>query len=89
VLILKSALAIVSAVAAVAAPGGGNGSHTPAAHAARHKTCRHVTIQHKHACLAPGRYCTRQWQRVYRHYGYSCSVLDRNDRYHLRRLRHH
>lgn len=38
------------------------------------------------ACLAPNRFCTRQWQPTYRHYGYTCSYLDHNDRYRLRRL---
>jgi hypothetical protein len=85
-LILKSTLAIISAVAAL---GSGAPSHSSAqdAHASRHSACRHVTIQHKRACLAPGRYCTRQWQRTYRKYGYTCDTIDSNDRYHLSRIR--
>lgn len=82
-LLLKSTLAVISAVAALV-------SGAPAHHQASdaRASCRHVTIQHKRACLAPGRYCTRQWEHAYRKYGYTCNTIDRNDRYHLSRIRH-
>jgi uncharacterized membrane protein len=81
---LTNSLAVLAAVASVAA--GVAGASPAPVHAA---ACKHVTIQGHRACLAPGKYCTRQWESSYRRYGYTCSFLDRNDRYHLRRLPRH
>jgi uncharacterized membrane protein len=87
-LLLKSTVALIAAVTALAGPGAASNSHAQL-RAAGHQPCRHVTIQGKRACLAPGRYCTRQWEHAYRGCGYSCSVIDRTDRYHLRRVPRH
>jgi hypothetical protein len=62
-------------------------SSAPAAHAATR--CKYVKIGGKRRCLAPGKYCTRQWEKTYRRHGFTCSYLDRNDRYHLRRFKKH
>jgi hypothetical protein len=82
---LTDSLAVMAAVASVAAGVAGASPSPAPVHAAG---CKHVKIQGHKACLAPGKYCTRQWESAYRRYGYTCSFLDRNDRYHLRRLPH-
>jgi uncharacterized membrane protein len=45
--------------------------------------CRSATIGGRHKCIARGQFCAHRYQRDYRRYGYSCSKLDRNGRYHL------
>jgi hypothetical protein len=85
---LKRTLALVVAVATIAAgvvaDSSASRSSAPTAHAAR---CKYVKIGGKRRCLAPGKFCTRQWEKTYRRHGFTCSYLDRNDRYHLRRLK--
>ena len=49
--------------------------------------CTYVKIGGQRRCLAAGKFCTRQWEKPYRQHGFSCSYLDRNDRYRLRRLK--
>jgi hypothetical protein len=79
---LISSLAVMAAAASIAV-GVGEASAAPV-----HAACTHVRIHGHRVCLASGKYCTRQWERAYRRHGYTCSFLDQNDRYRLRRLRH-
>ena len=76
------------AAAALAALGAAGASAAPAPAPAVHASCKHVKISGHRVCLAPGKYCTRQWEKAYRRHGYTCNYLDRNDRYRLRRLHH-
>jgi hypothetical protein len=82
---MTHSLAVLTAAVSIAVGAAGAGAAPAAVHAAG---CKHVKIQGHRACLAPGKFCTRQWESAYRHYGFTCSFLDRNDRYHLRRLQH-
>jgi hypothetical protein len=88
---VKRTLALVIAVALIAAAvvidSSASRASTPTAHAAAR--CKYVKIGGKRRCLAPGKFCTRQWEKTYRRHGFTCSYLDRNDRYHLRRLKKH
>ncbi|WP_157592466.1 hypothetical protein [Solirubrobacter soli] len=70
-------------MAFVVACGGGaavaGASVNPIAHAA----CKQARIGGQSKCIARGQYCARRYQRDYRRYGFSCSKVDRNGRYHL------
>lgn len=85
---VKRTLALVVAVALIAAAvvldSSASRASSPTAHAAR---CKYVKIGGKRRCLATGKFCTRQWEKTYRRHGFTCSYLDRNDRYRLRRLK--
>jgi hypothetical protein len=86
---MTHSLAVLTAAVSIAV---GAAVHTaapvPAVAPVHAAGCKHVKIQGHRACLAPGKFCTRQWESTYRHYGFTCSFLDQNDRYHLRRLKH-
>jgi uncharacterized membrane protein len=84
---MTHSLAILAAAVSISV-GAADRAAAPAAQAApvHAAGCKRVKIQGHRACLAPGKFCTRQWESTYRRYGYTCSFLDRNDRYHLRRL---
>jgi hypothetical protein len=45
--------------------------------------CTAARIGGQRKCLQRGQFCTRSYQRQYRHYGFSCSKRDRNGRYRL------
>jgi hypothetical protein len=62
--------------AVVAAP-----SARPAAQVA--SACTYARIGGKTKCLMPGEYCARRYQNQYRHYGFTCSKLDRRGHWHL------
>lgn len=83
--LLKAALAALASAAAFTS-GPAETPRAPATPAVRTLACKHVKIAGRQACLGPNRFCTRQWQSTYRDYGYTCSYLDHNDRYRLRRL---
>jgi curli biogenesis system outer membrane secretion channel CsgG len=46
--------------------------------------CLRARIGGQSKCIARGQFCARRNQRDYRRYGFSCSNLDANGRYHLR-----
>ena len=45
--------------------------------------CTRATIGGESKCIARGQYCARRYERDYERYGYTCSKIDRNGRYHL------
>jgi hypothetical protein len=88
---MTHSLAVLTAAVSIAVGAAGAGATPAPVHAVApvHAAgCKHVKIQGHRACLAAGKFCTRQWEGTYRHYGFTCSFLDQNDRYHLRRLKH-
>lgn len=77
----KRAVALTAALALVgAAPITSSSASSPTAHA----SCTQARIAGQSKCIARGQFCKRSAQRDYRRYGFSCSNLDANGRYHLR-----
>jgi hypothetical protein len=56
---------------------------SPASAPVAHSSCTYARIDGQSKCIARGQFCKRSAQRDYRRYGFSCSKLDRNGRYHL------
>lgn len=77
--VLLLAAAVVLATTGGAATTAARASDAPVAHVA----CKRAKIGGQSKCIARGQYCARRHQSDYRRYGFSCSKLDRNGRYHL------
>jgi hypothetical protein len=48
-------------------------------------SCKYAKIGGKTKCIAAGQFCARANQKDYLKYGYSCSKIDANGRYHLKK----
>lgn len=73
VVVVAVGLGVAAPSASVASAG------SPVAHAA----CTQARIGGQSKCIGRGQYCSRQNQRDYRRYGFSCSKRDARGRYHL------
>jgi hypothetical protein len=71
------------ATAFVLATSGGAAAATASGPPVAHIACKQAKIGGQSKCIARGQYCARRYQSDYRRYGFSCSKLDRNGRYHL------
>jgi hypothetical protein len=78
---IRRVLVALAASAAVALPAAAPAPvvATPTAHAA----CTQAKIRGKSKCIAAGQFCSRQDERDYNKYGYTCNKRDRNGRWHL------
>jgi hypothetical protein len=70
----------------VASPAAVPAAPPSAAQEASAMACKRAKIGGQTKCIARGQFCARSYQRDYRRYGFSCSYVDRNGRYHLPRL---
>jgi len=71
---MRSTLAGLFAVLALAVPGVAGATASPVAHIACSSHYTSATIGGSHKCLHAGEYCSRSYARQYTRYGYECST---------------
>lgn len=82
----KNIVALIAAITFALGVAFAQPQPSPASPSAPSIACKKAKIGGKRKCIAAGQFCSRQYERDYNKYGYSCSKRDKNGRYHLKKI---